>query len=127
MFFLLHDAALKASLACAAKYVANGTTYSFKMDSILQIDDDHPAAAGAGHTAITIEPKKLIKPSVGPSPFEVGLASYPIQPWTNRNAKLSQWFNYGFNPATWSKYSLAQIAMFQKFKQDEALRSMDTS
>lgn len=97
------------------------------METILQIDDQvPPAAAGAGHAG-RVEPKKLTKPSVGPSPFEVGLASYPIQPWTNRNAKLSQWFNYGFNPATWSKYSLAQIAMYQKFKQDEAAKSMDTS
>ena len=87
-------------------------------DTILQIDDAGHAGSQSGPAAAGA-PKNLSKPSAGPSPFEVGLASYPIQPWTNRNAKLSQWFNYGFNPATWSKYSLAQIAMYQKFKQEE--------
>lgn len=49
------------------------------------------------------------KTSNGPSPFEVSLTTYTMQPWTNKNSNLSQWFNYGLNPSTWSKYSIQQI------------------
>lgn len=50
----------------------------------------------------------LVKPSSGPGPFDVSLGTYPMQPWTNKNANLKQWFNYGFNPSTWSTYALEQ-------------------
>jgi hypothetical protein len=81
-----------------------------QMANIEAIDDTWKPAA-APNAAVTLK-----KPVDGPSMFEVGLASYPVQPWTNRNAKLSQWFNYGLNPATWSKYSLAQIAIYSRYK-----------
>ena len=77
---------------------------------------ERPASAAPSSLAMPSAHAALKKPVDGPSMFEVGLASYPVQPWTNRNAKLSQWFNYGLNPATWSKYSLSQIAMYQRFK-----------
>ena len=54
----------------------------------------------------------LIKQGLGPSPFEVSLTTYPMQPWTNRNVNLRQWFNYGLNPATWTKYAINQMALF---------------
>lgn len=47
----------------------------------------------------------------GPSPFEVSLTTYPMQPWTNKNANLSQWFNYGLNPATWSRHACEQASI----------------
>lgn len=55
----------------------------------------------------------LVKQGQGPSPFEVSLTSYPMQPWANRNVNLRQWFNYGLNPATWTKYAMEQMAMFK--------------
>jgi hypothetical protein len=57
-------------------------------------------------------PKGLERSGVGPSPFEVSLFSYSTQPWTNRNANLVEWFNYGFNPTTWTKYCLQQMNIF---------------
>jgi hypothetical protein len=57
-------------------------------------------------------PNGLQRSGIGPSPFEISLFSYSTQPWTNRNANLSEWFNYGFNPTTWTKYCLEQINIF---------------
>ena len=54
----------------------------------------------------------LVKPFSGPTPFEVSLTSYPMQPWTNRNASLNQWFNYGLNPSTWTRYAIQQMALY---------------
>lgn len=56
--------------------------------------------------------KPLARPSAGPSPFEVSLTTYPMQPWHARNADLSQWFNYGLNPSTWSKYAHEQTQLW---------------
>ena len=56
----------------------------------------------------------LQKPSAGPSPFDVSLMSYKSQPWMYRNAQLSQWFNYGLNPSTWSAYSVKQLELYAK-------------
>lgn len=55
---------------------------------------------------------KMYRPARGPSPFEVSLFSYNMQPWNNRNADLRQWFNFGLNPTTWTQYSLMQIKLF---------------
>jgi hypothetical protein len=58
------------------------------------------------------EPKQKVKTtrrSNGPSPFEVSLTNYPNQPWISNNVKLNQWFNYGLNPVTWSRYCLKQM------------------
>lgn len=87
------------------------------MEHIVEIDDGQcvPNVASAHSQQPLHQP--LQRPSTGPSPFEVGLFSYPIQPWTNRNAQLSQWFNYGLNPATWSRYALTQISLYQQYKQ----------
>jgi hypothetical protein len=49
-----------------------------------------------------------------PCPFDVSLTVYPMQPWTQKNANLSQWFNYGLNPSTWSNYCLKQIEHMKK-------------
>jgi hypothetical protein len=54
------------------------------------------------------------KPFDALCPFEVSLTSYSMQPWTNRNVDLSQWFNYGFNPSTWSKYCMEQLQYLKK-------------
>ena len=58
--------------------------------------------------------KPLVKPFHSASPLEVSLTSYPMQPWTNKNVDLKQWFNYGFNPSTWSKYCIEEMAKSQQ-------------
>lgn len=60
--------------------------------------------------------ERLGRGGPGPSPFEVGLSTFPVQPWTNHNADPSQWFNYGMNPATWSKYALQQLKVWESYK-----------
>jgi hypothetical protein len=57
------------------------------------------------------------RPTNGPSPFDVSLGTYPMQPWTNKNANLRQWFNYGLNPSTWSTYALDQLKKYEKCKE----------
>ena len=54
------------------------------------------------------------KHSAGPCPFEVSLKTYPMQPWTNKNVDLSQWFNYGLNPSTWASYCVAQMNLYHE-------------
>lgn len=54
----------------------------------------------------------LKKPSAGPTPFQVSLASYTLHPWTSRNADLSQWFNYDLNPASWTQYCIEQMRIW---------------
>jgi len=54
------------------------------------------------------------KPFHTTSPFEVSLTSFTFQPWTNKNVDLKQWFNYGFNPSTWSSYCVKQVMLLQK-------------
>lgn len=64
-------------------------------------------------TAATAGPQVAMKrPTQAPGPFDVGLGSYPMQPWTNKNANLSQWFNYKLNPSTWSTYALDQLKKY---------------
>ena len=58
----------------------------------------------------------LTRPSAGPSPFEVSLKTYPVQPWTSKTSGLSQWFNYGLNPTTWTQYCLRQMQLFEASK-----------
>lgn len=55
----------------------------------------------------------MARPNNAPGPFDVGLGSYPMQPWTNKNANLKQWFNYNLNPSTWSSYALDQLKKYQ--------------
>lgn len=55
----------------------------------------------------------LTRPSHGPSPFEVSLKTFPMQPWTSRSSNLSQWFNYGLNPTTWTQYCLRQTKLLE--------------
>jgi len=57
---------------------------------------------------------KVGRPTVGPSIFEVSLNNYPVQPWLNPRAPLSQWFNYGFNPATFTRYAMQQTNLAKK-------------
>jgi len=54
-------------------------------------------------------PLNVQRPYASINPFEVSLTSYSYQPWTNKHVDLTQWFNYGLNPSTWSKYCLKQI------------------
>lgn len=61
-------------------------------------------------------PAQIRRVGRGPSPFEVSLTTYPMQPWTNKNANLSQWFNYGFNPATWSRHACEQVEILKSNK-----------
>lgn len=61
-----------------------------------------------------VKPKNLKRPSSGPSPFEISLMTYPVQPWINRKVNLNQWFNYGLNPTTWTKYAISQINIFNE-------------
>jgi hypothetical protein len=69
---------------------------------------------GAIQKAVVIQ-GPLVRPSAGPSPFEVSLKTYPMQPWTARSTSgLSQWFNYGLNPTTWTQYSLRQMQLFER-------------
>jgi hypothetical protein len=56
---------------------------------------------------------KLGRPTVGPSVFDVSLNTYPVQPWINPKAQMSQWFNYGFNPATFTRYALRQTELYK--------------
>jgi hypothetical protein len=58
---------------------------------------------------------KLSRPTKGPNLFEVSLNTYPMQPWTSRS-QLSQWFNYGFNPTTFTRYSIQQTKLFAESK-----------
>jgi hypothetical protein len=67
---------------------------------LIQGDDSVQAAVGP-----------IQRPSNGPSPFEVPLTAYSTQPWTNRNVDLSQWFNYGLNPKTWTLYCVEQMRL----------------
>lgn len=46
-----------------------------------------------------------------PNVFNVPLATYAFQPWGNRHPNLSQWFNYGLTPATWTAYCQQQLRM----------------
>ena len=48
------------------------------------------------------------------SVFEVSLNSYPLQPWLHAKTNLNQWFNYGLNPTTWTRFSLQQIKLFKE-------------
>ena len=75
------------------------------------ISDANDAAETAEAAQILVEMKR---PSAGPSPFDVSLGTYPMQPWTNKNANLRQWFNYGLNPSTWSTYALDQLKKYDK-------------
>ena len=43
-----------------------------------------------------------------PNIFNVPLESYAYQPWSTRGSYLSQWFNYGLTPTTWSAYATMQ-------------------
>lgn len=52
------------------------------------------------------------------SPFEIPLDAYTMKPWNNRNVNLSQWFNYGLNPHTWTTYAHRQMAIYKKSKQN---------
>lgn len=61
----------------------------------------------------TIIDEKLSRPTNGPAVFEVSLTSYPLQPWVHAKTNLNQWFNYGLNPTTWTRYSLQQIKLFK--------------
>lgn len=69
--------------------------------------DDEPKQQAA-----PVAPMK--RPSNGPSPFEVSLSSYTLHPWSARSADLSQWFNYGFTPASWSAYAYQQVRLFHE-------------
>lgn len=59
-------------------------------------------------------PKGLQRSGIGPSPFEISLMTYKLSPWTNRSVVLNEWFNYGFNPTTWTQYCLKQMMIFKK-------------
>jgi len=63
------------------------------------------------------------KPFTATSVFEVSLTSYPMQPWTNKNVDLTQWFNYGLNPSTWSKYCIDQLAKSTAFQQSNVTKN----
>lgn len=67
------------------------------------------------------------RPSNGPSPFEVSLNSYSLHPWTSRNADVSQWFNYGLTPTTWTEYAVQQTRLWKASlaaaKQDDVHRA----
>ena len=54
------------------------------------------------------------KPFDTTNAFQVSLTSYPMQPWTNKNVDLKQWFNYGLNPSTWSKYCIDEMQKCSK-------------
>jgi hypothetical protein len=43
-----------------------------------------------------------------PTVFTVPLDAYAFQPWFNHHPQLSQWFNYGLTPATWTTYAKVQ-------------------
>jgi hypothetical protein len=49
----------------------------------------------------------LSKPTV----FSVPLSLYAYQPWSNRHPNLSQWFNYGLTPTTWTAYCQQQLTL----------------
>ena len=70
----------------------------------------------SGDDSAVLNVCRLTRPNVGPSPFEVSLFSYKTQPWMNKNVDLTQWFNYGLNPMTWTKYSIQQIELFNYSK-----------
>jgi hypothetical protein len=76
------------------------------------MDIDYEYADGGAQEKVEI-PKGLTRSGICPSPFEISLMTYPSKPWTNRNTNLSEWFNYGFNPTTWTKYCLEQIHIFK--------------
>ena len=73
------------------------------------------AAGRSGSASATVAAlgAPLTRPAAGPSPFEVSLKTYPMQPWTARTSGLSQWFNYGLNPTTWTQYSLRQMQLLE--------------
>jgi hypothetical protein len=71
--------------------------------------------------------KAMRRPNGAPSPFDVGLGSYPMQPWTNKNANLSQWFNYKLNPSTWSTYALDQVKKYEAFQAAAATAATATA
>ena len=60
-----------------------------------------------------IVPKGLKRTGIAPSPFEISLMTYPTKPWENKMSNLSEWFNYGFNPTTWTKYCIDQMTLFK--------------
>lgn len=64
---------------------------------------------------VLIRPESL-KISV-PTIFDVSLHMYAFQPWI-KSHNYSQWFNYGFNPSTFSAYSQQQIAWLRKQQND---------
>jgi hypothetical protein len=74
---------------------------------VIQEQDEVPTIAG------------LRKPFDGACPFEIPLDAYTMKPWNNRNVNLSQWFNYGLTPATWTVYANRQMAMYKKSKELE--------
>ena len=55
----------------------------------------------------------LTRGGPAPSPFEVPLSMYLMQPWNNRNVNLQQWFNYGLTPATWNSYCIQQMEVYK--------------
>jgi hypothetical protein len=62
-----------------------------------------------------VTPVAGLKPGgPAPSPFEVPLSMYMMQPWNNRNVNLQQWFNYGLTPATWTTYCRTQMDLLHK-------------
>ena len=73
------------------------------MDDVSIVGEDGPVVTGV-----------LGRPTVGPSVFDVSLNTYPVQPWINPTAQMSQWFNYGFNPATFTRYALQQTRLSQQ-------------
>lgn len=62
-----------------------------------------------GYEASTETVKRRQIPK-GPNIFTVPLQSYAYQPWSTRGSYLSQWFNYNFNPATWTAYASHQMS-----------------
>jgi hypothetical protein len=64
-------------------------------------------------TLIRPESLKVTVPSV----FDVSLHMYAFQPWIKSN-NYSQWFNYGFNPSTFSAYAQQQVAWLRKQQND---------
>ncbi len=81
----------------------------------IELDDLDMAGGPSGGTAPSLA-APLVRPSQGPSPFEVSLKTYSMQPWTAKGAHLRQWFNYGLNPTTWTQYSLRQMELLAASK-----------
>eukprot|EP00485_Elphidium_margaritaceum_P004301 CAMPEP_0202697174 /NCGR_PEP_ID=MMETSP1385-20130828/10498_1 /ASSEMBLY_ACC=CAM_ASM_000861 /TAXON_ID=933848 /ORGANISM="Elphidium margaritaceum" /LENGTH=291 /DNA_ID=CAMNT_0049353553 /DNA_START=54 /DNA_END=929 /DNA_ORIENTATION=- len=60
-----------------------------------------------------IDPRvlKMMSDGANGSFFDLDLDCLTDKPWTDKNADITDWFNYGFNEATWKQYIRTQSKM----------------